>query len=306
MSVRTILIAGFVSCAAALSAAPAPINDPGASAVGARGTTVLPETDREAEVPLLERTAQADAHIEKPGSEYEITLEIERCFAFQLSIEPLPEQCAGALATDVFPDAFSVVKGEPLREVMARLEMASAGRWIFETIQGVPLLRPNDTVEGHGTLLGTVIDVEIEAKNLWDALCELALAVNRKNAVNTSGQRPMMIMFLAPSLMRHPPKIFLEEKLIQVSIADAPAREGLCAILAAVDKNARYYYTCMAEGTAPAYDYVTVTAFDDEGKPLRGGKIDGDEYGTLLESVDWMSDKKILAVQAPGYVPEGK
>lgn len=257
------------------------------------------ETASEPEVPLRERTATMGVNLEMPENLFEIKMAVEQSFGVELAIEPLPEQCSGADEAMGMLDPFSISGGERFSEVIARLESASDGRWIFEEIHGVPLLRPNSAMEEHGTLLDTIISVDVEASSMWEALCALALAINRANDVQSSGLRPLIIRFLAPTVMKLPPSIFLEHRTIRFALRHAPAREGLCAILSQVGANIRYSYTCVAEGRTPFYDYIDISAFDAVDKVVDGGKMGAEEYGRLLKTVDWMSDERILAVQAP-------
>lgn len=252
-------------------------------------------------VSLRERAAQAAGYLESPGSLHEMKEVIEQCFATRLSIEPLPEQCSGATESEVFFDPFWVLEGERFGDVIARLEGASQGRWIFDEIHGVPLLRPDKAVEGHGTLLDTVISVDIEASSMWEALCALSRAVNRANQVDVQKGRPLIIRFLGPTLMRYPPPMFVEEKSTLISLKQVSAREGLCAIFAQVGENIQYSYTCVAEGRAPEYDYIDIGAFDGEGAVINGGRMGAEDYERLLKSEDWMSDDGILAVQVRPY-----
>lgn len=135
------------------------------------------------EVPLLERQAHTGAKLETPVDLHEIKSVVEDCFRVELSIEPLREQCAGADPLAVPMEPFAIVEGEQFGEVIARLTTVSGGRWIFQEIHGVPLLSLDSTVDGHGTLLDTIVRVEIDASSMWEALCALALAVNRAKDV---------------------------------------------------------------------------------------------------------------------------
>lgn len=298
MTFETMLIAGALCIAAATqdsSSAPPRTSESGVLAKPQDGS----ETATELEVPLRERTAAMGVNLEKPENLYEIKLAVERSFGVELAIEPLPEQCSGAEEAKGLLDPFSINEGERFSEVIARLESASQGRWVFEEIHGVPLLRPNSAMEGHGTLLDTHISIDIDASSMWEALCVLALAINRANDAQSSGLRPLIIRFLGPAVMRLPPPIFLEEKTIRFSLRHAPAREGLCAIFSQVGVNIRYSYTCIAEGRSPSYEYIDISAFDAAGNFFDGGRMGVEEYGRLLKTVDWMSDERILAVQAP-------
>ena len=135
-------------------------------------------------VSVRERTAHSSTRIETPSSLFEIKKAIEQCFDVILSIEPLPEQCAGAEDPGLSIGPFTINR-EGFGEVIARLEEASQGRWIFEEIHGVPLLRPDNSLAGHGTLLDTVVTVDINASSMWEALCACR-AVNSTNKVHTS------------------------------------------------------------------------------------------------------------------------
>jgi hypothetical protein len=226
---------------------------------------------------------------------------IEQSFGVKLSIEPLPEQCSGAVDPGVSIGPFTINAGEGFGEVIARLEEASQGRWIFEEIHGVPLLRPDNSMAGHGTLLDTVVTADFNAPSMWEALCALARAANSANNVHNGGARPMIIQFFAPGLLRHPPPEFVEKKQISVSLDHASAREGLCTIIAQVEAKfwITYSYNCVAEGRKPDYDYISIDAYDSEGKVVNGGRMSGEDYERLTKTVDWMSDENMLAVQAP-------
>lgn len=249
------------------------------------------------DVPLLERQAHTGANLETPVDLHEIKSVVEDCFRVELAIEPLREQCAGADPLAVALEPFAIVEGEKFGEVIARLTTVSGGRWIFQEIHDVPLLRPDGTVDGHGTLLDTIISLEIDASSMWEALCALALAVNRAKDVQPDKGRPLIIRFLAPTLMRLPPPLFLEEKAIRVSLKEQSAREGLCAIFAQVGENIRYSYTCVSEGFAPSYDYIDISAYDVDTRLVDGGRLSGERLKMLADTEDWMSDEHIISVQ---------
>lgn len=253
------------------------------------------------EVPLWERPARTGANLDSPVDLHEIKIIVEDCFRVELAIEPLREQCAGSDPLAVPLEAFSIVEGEQFGEVITRLTVASGGRWVFQQIHDVPLLRPDRTVDGHGTLLDTVISVEIDASSMWEALCTLALAVNRATDGQSDKGRPLIVRFLSPTLMRLPPPLFLEEKAIRVSLKAQTAREGLCAIFAQVAENIRYSYTCVAEGFAPSYDYIDISAYDADGKVIDGGRLPRERIGILADTEDWMSDERTRAVQIPAH-----
>ena len=252
-------------------------------------------------ISLLERTARGNARLEKPQTLFDIKQIAEESFGVEFSLEPLPEQCAGAEDPGLSLDPFTINVGERFGDVIARLEEASQGRWIFEEIHGVPVLRPNNAFAGHGTLLDTIVTAKIEASTMWEAVCALARAVNKVNNVYASGTRPLMITFFSPGLLMHPPPEFIETKSITVSLDHVPAREGLCAIFAqmGVKYQITYLYTCMAPGKKPDYDYVWIDAYDSGGKMVDGGKMKGADIERLSKTADWMSDDAILAVQAP-------
>ena len=285
MTLKTTLIAGLL-CVAAV----------------AQGASATPPPPTESEIPLGERTARIGVRIEEPEGLHGIKRAVERSFGVELSIEPLPEQCAGAAAVEVPLEPFTIVAGERFDAVIARLEEASQGRWIFEEIYGVPLLHPNSSLEGHGTLLDTVINVDIKASSVWEALCALARVVNRTNGVPDSGKRPLLFMFLEPGILLYPPPMFVEKKCIEISLNHVPAREGLCAILEQVSNSSLYSYTCVAPGNPPAYDYVTIQARDKDGKAINGGRMHWDkynEYERLMKTASWMSMEGIMAAQVP-------
>ncbi len=250
-------------------------------------------------VSLLERQAHIGAKLETPIDLHEIKSVVEDCFHVELAIEPLREQCAGADPLAVPLEPFAIVEGEKFGEVIARLTTVSGGRWILQEIHGVPLLRPDSTVDGHGTLLDTIVSVEIDASSMWEALCALALAVNRAKDVQPDKGRPLIIRFLAPTLMRLPPPLFLEERAIHVALKEQSAREGLCAIFAQVGENIRYSYTCVAEGFAPSYDYIDISAYNAEARLVDGGRLSGERLKVLADTADWMSDERIMSVQIP-------
>lgn len=247
-------------------------------------------------ISLHDRVAESSARLESPDSLFDIKQAIQENFDVLLSIEPLPEQCAGAEISELSLEPFTINIGERFGDVIARLEEASQGRWIFEEIQGVPLLRPNNAMEGHGTLLDTVVSVEINATSMWDALCAVARAVNKANDVhNDNGARALIIIFPDAGIFRYPPPSFVEKKQIRVSLDRGAAREALCAIISQMGNDLwiKYSYTCHPRGKGPAYDYVSMSAFDSEGKAVNGGKMQGEDINRIAETEDWMSTERI-------------
>lgn len=291
MPFETMLIAGALYIIAAQVSPTAPPRP--------RQVDSLPQHQDESGASLRERPAHIGLDLEKTESLYDIVVGVERSFGVKISIEPLPEHCVGTSQAELAPEPFAIFEGERFGDVVARLESAAQGRWIFEEIHGVPLLRPDTAVVGHGTLLDTVISVDIEALSMWDALCALARAVNQTNGLHASGARPLLITFAEPAALRHPPAMFIEEKLISLSLKQITAREGLCAIFAQVGTNIRYLYNCVEGGRKSIFDYITISAFDDEGTVINGGRIDGEEYEHLLKTEEWMSDEGIRGAQVP-------
>ena len=255
----------------------------------------------EPRVSLRDRIAQRSARLESPDSLFEIKQTIQENFDVILSIEPLPEQCAGAENPRLTFEPFTINIGERFGDVVVRLEEASQGRWIYEEIHGVPLLRPNNAIEGHGTLLDTVISVDIDAASMWDAICAVARAVNKVNDVHNSGSRGLIILFPDAGLLRYPPASFVERKQIRVTLDRGAAREALCAVISQMGNEIliKYSYNCYPNGKGPTYDYVSVSAYDYDGKVVNGGKMRGEDINRIAETVDWMSNEGILAVQAP-------
>ncbi len=296
MQLGTAIIIGLLCIAAVPLGAPTvcPV-EPGTLAPpqGASRAVVEPE------VPLREHTAQSAAVLEQPESLYPIVGAIEESFGTKISIEPLPEHCAGADGSEVPPETFAIAAGEGFNDVIARLEAASQGRWIFEEIHGVPVLRPNPLVESQGTLLDTVVTVNIKAASVWEAICALARAVNSANDVQSGRARPLLIYFPGPAVLQHPPAVLIEERPIAVSLSQVTAREALCSIFKQLDLKLYYLYNCVATGRPALPDYVTINVIGQDGRTIRGGRILGEEYKKLMETVDWMSEEDILAVQSP-------
>lgn len=257
-------------------------------------------SSEESKTPLRQRLAHIGVSRDEPESLYTLVGAIESAFGLRISIEPLPEHCAGTATAEKPPEPFAVYKGERFGEAISRLESASAGRWIFEEIHGVPLLRPEEAFEGHGTLLDTSVTVDIEAASVWKALCALASAVNHANEVHAGKARPLLIMIAGPDILRRPPSFLIEETAISIELNDVTAREGLCAILATVDKHFRYLYHCVGEHSDSTYEYVTISAFDNDNQVIDGGRLRREEIVQPDESVEWLDFKTILAVQAPG------
>lgn len=255
-----------------------------------------------APIQLRERVAQSAVNLEKPESLYALVGAIEQCFGVRISVEPLPEHFAGAKVTEAPPGPFAIVEGEVFSDVIARLEAASQGRWIFEELHGVPLLRPNPLVESQGTLLDTFVTVNIKAVSVWEAICALARAVNSANDVQSGRARPLLIVFPGPAVLQHPPAVLIEERPIAVSLSQVTAREALCSIFKQLDLKLYYLYNCVATGRPALPDYVTINVIGQDGRTIRGGRILGGEYKKLMETVDWMSEEDVLAVQAPPVV----
>ncbi len=253
----------------------------------------------EPEVPLRDRTAQSAAALEQPESICDFARAIETCFGTLLSQEPLPEHCAGAAGSEVPPAPFSIAEGESFSDVIARLEVASQGRWNFQEIHGVPVLRPDPQVAGYGTLLDTVVTVNIKAASVWDAMCALARAVNSANDVQSGRARPLLIVFPGPAVLQHPPAILIEERPVDVSFSRVTAREALCSIFKQLDLKLYYLYSCVGTGRPGAPDYVMINVIGEDGRTIRGARMLGEECKRLMETVDWMSEEDILAVQSP-------
>jgi hypothetical protein len=252
-----------------------------------------------APIQLRERVAQSAVNLEKPESLYALVGAIEQCFGVRISVEPLPEHFAGAEVTEAPPGPFAIVEGEVFSDVIARLEAASQGRWIFEELHGVPLLRPNPLVESQGTLLDTVVTVNIRAASVWEAICALARALNSANGVQSGRARPLLIVFPGPAVLQHPPAVLIEERPVDVTLSQVTAREALCSIFKQLDLKLYYLYNCVAAGRPALPDYVSINVLGEDGQTIRGARMLGEECKELMETVDWMSEEDVLAVQAP-------
>ena len=257
------------------------------------------EARASAESPLRERKARTGVDSKEPESLYALVGAIEQCFGVRISVEPLPEHFAGAEVTEAPPGPFAIVEGEVFSDVITRLEAASQGRWIFEELHGVPLLRPTPLVESQGTLLDTVVTVNIKATSVWEAICALARAVNSANDVQSGRARPLLIVFPGPAVLQHPPAVLVEERPFDVTLSQVTAREALCSIFEQLDLKLYYLYNCVAAGRPALPNYVSINVLGEDGQTIRGGRILGEELKKLMETVNWMSEEDVLAVQAP-------
>lgn len=298
MVLGTAIIVGALFIAAATQDAPSAPPRPDEPGILAH-PQATPGAATEPEIALRARTAQFGVDLEKPESLYDLVGAIERSFGTKISIEPLPEHCAGADQAEPPLEPFAIARDEGFDDVIARLEAASQGRWVFEEIRGVPLLRPNTLVEGHGTLLDTVVTAKIEAASVWEAICALARAVNRANNVQRGQTRPLQIYLAGPAALRHPPAILIEKRPIALALSQVRAREALCAIFEQLDVDLYYLYNCVVGGRTAVQDYVTINLVGQDGRVIDGGRIRGEEYKTLQETVNWMSEDDVLAVQSP-------
>ncbi|MBX3178887.1 MAG: hypothetical protein KF886_16145 [Candidatus Hydrogenedentes bacterium] len=273
--------------------------------VGRPQAGVRDSSSEDSKSPLRERVAHRAVSLDEPESLYDLKRAIERCFGLKFASEGLPEHCAGATEREAPPGPFAIHKGERFDAAIARLEAASGGRWLFEEIHGVPVLRPNSTLEGHGNLLDTVVTVDIKATSVWEAVSALARAVNEANAVPRSDRRPLLITFGGVDVLMRPADVLTGETPIAVSRDAAPAREVLCDILMQaagtmqVDGHIQYLYHCNERGRKLILDYVTINAFNEDNMVINSQM--GDDFERLLKTKDWMSTEKTMAVQVPGY-----
>lgn len=232
----------------------------------------------------LDRVANRPVQIELPESFAQIRSAIADAFGEKISMDGLAEECAFAAPPLVLP-AFAIEEGETFTEAVADFEAISRGRYVFREIAGLPVFTPNPQSAAYRNLLDVQVSLDLKDLSIWDALCELARAINRSEHVRAT-RNSLVIMPLGPALLKLPPEELMSPRATWSQI-NSPAREALCNILGQANCSVSYSYSC--NGTDS--DLVTILAFDTEGKVLQGPMFKDQE------NLQYWTDTKMRELQ---------
>jgi hypothetical protein len=192
---------------------------------------------------------------------------IRDIFGVAFSVEPFPKDSEHAGDSDREVAAFPIDAGETFSSVMARFEAASEYRYKFEMIRGTPVLRPKSNKVDETNLLDTIVDLKLEYRTVWEALCALAQAVNQKHV--PEGGKRLYIYLADPSFARLPAPVLVDEPIVSVNLSYVSAREAMCAIFESSDAAFNYYYFDHELDD----DYVLINAVDQSGKVIHGARV---------------------------------
>lgn len=235
---------------------------------------------------LLNRVAEISIEPQQPQNLADVYGTVRDVFEARIALETLPDDCRGAdtLATVIPP--FAITRGETFGSAMARFEAISEHRWKFEELGSIPVLRPNTEVLGQGNALDTRVSLDIEKASVWDSLCALARAVNRKGSIHPKAH-PLIIRPNSIVMARKPEPILMKEAVVTVKLEDVTAREALCAILSMASKTFTYFYICRPESQDVSVLSCTATGSVDRG----GGRMDKSD-------MEYWTDENLRKIQS--------
>jgi hypothetical protein len=249
--------------------------------------SALADTPTPGPPPLTERVAQSSRHPTDPQNLSHVFSLIRDVFRVPLSQEAFPKQTPYAdtsVREEVPP--FRIDAGETFGSVMKRVVAVSDNVYRFEVIRGTPVLRPNPEIVKTPNLLDTVVDLEIEDSTIWDALCVLARAVNRK--VLPEGGKALYVQLNGPQFVELPAPVLLQKSKVSLELEDVSAREALCAIFESAHQAFWYFYYNYPD----EHDYVVLLPTDSSGAVIHGPRVRD------VQKLDDWSDENIANLQS--------
>jgi hypothetical protein len=232
------------------------------------------------EPPLNERTSTRPFVNEEPQSLLSILGTIRDIFNVRISRETPLEDGRGADTPEKRLLPFEIERGETFEHAIRRLEEASEHHWKFEEIHGVPVVRLNPEVVAERTALDTEISLHVDKASIWDSLCALARAINRKNAAADPTNKPLQIWPSGPEMFKRPAPIIMEDSIVTLDLVEVSARKALCAILESAHGTLAYFYE-----RDPDLDHIVIVAYSTTNSSVHGGNMPAEKkemnYWTL-------------------------
>lgn len=218
------------------------------------------------------RTAnRADAaranELSDAGGVFSAVSKIQKCFKVPISLEwAYVEEDRSSVETRGF--SYSIIVGETLESALDRLCEVSEDHLQWGRIQNIICVWPTGAKGRLESLLDSQVTLELKGSTTWNAILALCKAIN----TSVSSDRILMPRAEPHQDQYLPPMVLRTDTITSLSVSDVPAREALCAIVAAAPVLVEFTYSNFyrpgtASNRGPTAT-LTIRAYDEDGNIL--------------------------------------